>query len=437
MATSIEARRNPPFRAEHLGSLLRTGELLQKRAALDEGMAVAADLKPLEDRDIKEIVDLQLTLGYRAITDGEYRRHSVFSSNLQGNPYTATLQLISILVFWGAFWPGLEGMTEIKNPALDIFRPYLPDIAAFTETGHKPGESVICTGKIKHIGSTYLGEFGYLKSLVPADQVKYLKLTLPAPNWYHLRYKEGRAYPKDVYASDEEYFQDISKAYQAELQILYDVGLRNVQIDDPNLACEARQIDKRRIDFCSEKMLAGWEADTSNKYSADELFEAYIKLYNDCISKRPADMHVGVHLCRGNFVNSRHFSEGGYDRIAARLFKELNVDTFYLEYDTPRAGGFEPLVHLPKHKNVILGVITSKFPDLENLSEMKARVMKAAEFIADGNRESVEEALNRMGVSPQCGFASHSSGNAIDRDGMVAKLKLVRQLADSIWPGQP
>ncbi|EER24699.1 hypothetical protein CPC735_060690 [Coccidioides posadasii C735 delta SOWgp] len=317
-------------------------------------------------------------------------------------------------------------MTELKNPEPEIFRPYLPDVAAFTEKGYRPGESVICTGKIKHVGSTYLKELGYLKSLVPADDVKSLKLTLPAPNWYHLRYKEGRAYPKHVYPSDDEFFADVAKAYQTELQLLYDAGLRNVQIDDPNLAY-----------FCSESMLAGWKADPLNKGSADDLLDAYIELYNDCLSKRPADMHVGLHICRGNFVNSRHFSEGGYDRIATRLFKKLNVDTYYLEYDTPRAGGFEPLVHVPKGKNVIVGVITSKFPELEEEAEMRRRVLKAAEFMARGSGESVEEALDRVGLSPQCGFASHSSGNAVDRGDMVNKLKLVRRVADSLWPGQP
>ncbi|QVM10281.1 hypothetical protein D8B26_004941 [Coccidioides posadasii str. Silveira] len=400
----VKASRNPPFRAEHLGSLLRTDELLQKRAAVDKGTASAAELEPLEDRDIREIVDLQRKLGFHGITDGEYRRH----------------------MFWGSFWPGLEGMTELKNPEPEIFRPYLPDVAAFTEKGYRPGESVICTGKIKHVGSTYLKELGYLKSLVPADDVKSLKLTLPAPNWYHLRYKEGRAYPKHVYPSDDEFFADVAKAYQTELQLLYDAGLRNVQIDDPNLAY-----------FCSESMLAGWKADPLNKGSADDLLDAYIELYNDCLSKRPADMHVGLHICRGNFVNSRHFSEGGYDRIATRLFKKLNVDTYYLEYDTPRAGGFEPLVHVPKGKNVIVGVITSKFPELEEEAEMRRRVLKAAEFMARGSGESVEEALDRVGLSPQCGFASHSSGNAVDRGDMVNKLKLVRRVADSLWPGQP
>ena len=184
-------------------------------------------------------------------------------------------------------------------------------------------------------------------------------------------------------------------------------------------------------------MLAGWKEDKSNTKTADELFDDYINFYNDCISKRPADMHVGVHLCRGNFVGSRHFSEGGYDRIATKLFQQLNVDTYYLEYDTPRAGGFEPLKDLPTHKNVILGVITSKFPEMEDLEEMKKKVYAAADFVAEGNHQTREEALQRLGISPQCGFASHSSGNSVVRDDMIAKLKLVRQLADAIWPGEP
>jgi len=191
------------------------------------------------------------------------------------------------------------------------------------------------------------------------------------------------------------------------------------------------------LDFCSEKMLNGWKADSLNTRSADSVFDDYIKLYNNCISEATADMHIGVHLCRGNFVGSRHFSEGGYDRIAEKLFKNLNVHTYYLEYDTPRAGGFEPLKHLPKHKNVILGVVTSKFPELEDKEEMKKRVYQAAEIVASGSEESKEEALKRLGVSPQCGFASHAEGNLIDIDGMGKKLQLVRQIADEIWPGEP
>ena len=205
----------PPFRAEHLGSLLRTSKLLDTRHAWEAGKETEDGLKKVEDTDVQDIVKTQLDLGFHGITDGEYRRH----------------------MFWGSFWPGLEGMTEIAVPDPDLFRMYIPDIAAFTEEGYKPGETVLCTGKIKHKGSTYTDEFDYLKGLVPESKWKDLKLTLAAPNWYHLRYKEGKAYPKDVYKNDDEYFADIAKAYQDELKILYDHGLRNVQFDDPNLAC--------------------------------------------------------------------------------------------------------------------------------------------------------------------------------------------------------
>ncbi|PQE19219.1 5-methyltetrahydropteroyltriglutamate-homocysteine methyltransferase protein [Rutstroemia sp. NJR-2017a BBW] len=398
-----KAHQRPPFRAEHLGSLLRPDDLLKVKHALDQGAEGASkeELKAIEDKSINEIVKTQLDLGYHAVTDGEYRRH----------------------MFWGTFFPGLDGFEEIQNPDVDIFRHYVPDIGAFLEAGHKPGETVVCTGKISHVGSTYIDQWNYLKSILPADKVKEAKITLAAPNWYHLRYKTGRAYPSSVYANDKEYFSDIAKAYQAELQILYDAGLRNIQIDDPNLAY-----------FCSEKMLAGFKADGED---AEKLFDSYIQLYNDCLSKRPADMHVGVHLCRGNFVGGRHFSEGGYDVIAKRLFQDLEVDTYYLEYDTPRAGGFEPLVHLPKNKNVILGLVTSKFPKLEDMTEMKEKVLKAAETMSEGAGESRDECLKRVGVSPQCGFASHSDGNNMGREDMIAKLKLVRALADEIWGGEP
>ncbi len=311
------------------------------------------------------------------------------------------------------------------------------------EAGHKPGESIVCVGKIKHVGSTYLDQWNYLKNILSEDRVKEAKLTLPAPEWYHLRYKAGHAYPKDVYANDEEYFSDIAVAYQTELRILYDAGCRNVTIDDPNLACKFYPLSSvihgltYSIDFCSEKMLQGFE---ENGEDAEALFDSYIKLYNDCLAGRPDDLHVGLHLCRGNFAYSRHFSEGGYDRVATKLFRHINVDTYFLEYDTDRAGGFEPLSELPPHKNVIVGVITSKFPELEDLDAMRTRVFEAADYVAKGmepGAESREEALKRLGVSPQCGFASHHLGNSVTHDDMVNKLKLVRQLADSIWPGEP
>lgn len=146
-------------------------------------------------------------------------------------------ELILVQVFWGTFFEGLQGFEVIERPGIDLFRPYMPDIAAFMEEGHGPVDSVICTGKIKHVGSTYTEQWNYLKSLLPVDKVRGAKVTLAAPEWYHMRYREGKAYPTSVYASDEEYFGDIAAAYQIELQTLYDHGLRNVQIDDPNFAC--------------------------------------------------------------------------------------------------------------------------------------------------------------------------------------------------------
>ncbi|KAI0192503.1 5-methyltetrahydropteroyltriglutamate-homocysteine methyltransferase [Astrocystis sublimbata] len=398
-------KQSPPFRAEHLGSLLRPKELTERRIELDDAKAldIAQDpkLKEIEDKSIDDIVKLQLDLGFRAINDGEYRRHQ----------------------FWGTFFPNLEGFEEIAAPDWSMFRMYVPDIAAFTEAGHKPGESIVCTGKIKHVGSSYLKDWNYLKNLVPADRVKDLKITLAAPEWYHLRYKKGVPYPESVYANDTEYFKDLAVAYATELQVLYDNGVRNVTIDDPNLAY-----------FCSEKMLEGFKQDGEDP---DALLDSYVQLYNDSISSRPADMHLGIHLCRGNFAYSKHFSEGGYDRIATKLFREINADTYFLEYDTERAGTFAPLKELPTNKNVVLGVITSKFPELEDLEEMRKRVFAAADIIAAGSGQTREEALKRISVSPQCGFASHHLGNSVTRDDMIAKLKLVRQLADSIWPGEP
>jgi methionine synthase II (cobalamin-independent) len=212
---SFPLHRNPPFRAEHLGSLKRPQDLLDARY---KDQLPASELSPLEDKAIDTIVKTQQELGFRGISDGEYRRH----------------------MFWGTFWPTLEGMEEIQNPPIETFRMYVPDIAAFMETGHKPGESVYCVGKIKHTGeSTYVDQVEYLKKLVPEERWGDIKLTMAAPNWYHLRYVDGKAYPKEVYKNDEEYFEDVARAYQVELDILYKAGLRNVQFDDPNLACES------------------------------------------------------------------------------------------------------------------------------------------------------------------------------------------------------
>ena len=306
---------------------------------------------------------------------------------------------------------------------MSIFRQYAPDVKSFMHAKTVPNSVTVATGKISHTGtSSFLPEFEYLKSLVPKEQWGDIKLTLTSPSWYHFRYGPNKAYTKGVYANDEEYFADVAKAYQTELKILYDAGLRNAQVDDPNLAY-----------FCSDAMLQGWKEDKENFQTADEQFAAYLRFYNKCF-ERPADFHLGIHLCRGNYVGSKHFSEGAYDAIAKTMFEDLNVSTFYLEYDNPRSGGFEPLRFLPEHKNVVLGVVTTKEPELEDKEAIKQKVLEAAKIIAQGQGRSEKEAMENIGISPQCGFASVAVGaEGMTEEKMFAKLALVKEVAKELW----
>ncbi|KAK4504678.1 hypothetical protein PRZ48_002639 [Zasmidium cellare] len=408
MSSASAPPRDPPFRAEHIGSLLRPDHLVKKRYEVAAGKAKPEELVPIEQEAIKEVVKLQQECGIESITNGEYSRHQ----------------------FWGTFMETLNGMEEInlREGGYDqsIFRAYAPDVKSFMHEKTIPNQVTVATGKLSHTGkSTFLPELQYLQSILPAEKHKNIKLTLTSPSWYHFRYGPNKAYLPGVYASDDDYFADLAKAYQTELRILYDAGLRNAQIDDPNLAY-----------FCSESMLEGWAADAENFQTADEQFDAYVRFYNECIGTRERDFHLGIHLCRGNYMGSRHFSEGAYDRIARKLFNELEVETYYLEYDTPRAGGFEPLKYLPEGKRVVLGVVTSKFPELEDVEEMVGRVEKAAQVIVEGTGRTREQALGQLSVSPQCGFASHAEGNSLSWGDMKAKLELVRKVAERVWPGE-
>jgi methionine synthase II (cobalamin-independent) len=212
--------------------------------------------------------------------------------------------------------------------------------------------------------------------------------------------------------------------------------IREWPVRSPNRPCDQKSKVNLCTDFCSSKFRKGWEEDSDNIGTIDDLLDAYIKLYNDSISKCPSDMHTGIHLCRGNFIGGRHFAEGSYDIIAKKLFQELKVNTFYLEYDTERAGGFEPLKFLPNDRNVVLGIISTKLRELEDKDEMKKRIYSAAEFIAEGSGQTKEEALKRIYVSPQCGFSTHESGYPLSEEDERKKLALVRQIADEIW-GEP
>ncbi|KAK5418080.1 hypothetical protein LTR06_001829 [Exophiala xenobiotica] len=410
MASSTKLHRAPPFRAEHMGSLLRPQKLLDSRAAVrDQGLSEEdAGLPAAEKEAIGDIVKAQLDLGFKGVTSGEFNRTR----------------------FWGLFWDELEGTTRLQDAEASMFRLYHPDVVSLIEKDRKvmPGDSVIAGAKIKYPQAgtkSNLHELKLVQEVVPKGQWGDIKLTMITPAWFHMRYKQGRAYTPEAYANDTEYFKDVAKAYSAELQTLYDAGLRNVQFDDPGLAY-----------FCSTAFRKGWEEDKDNTGSVDDLLDAYIQLYNDSIANCPADMHTGVHLCRGNFIGGRHFAEGAYDIIAKRLFENLNVNTFYLEYDTERAGGFEPLKFLPKNKNVIVGCISTKLRELEDKEETKNRIYKAADFVAEGSGQTQEEALKRIGISPQCGFSTHETGYPLSMEDQSKKLALVRSIADEIW-GEP
>ncbi|KAH6851366.1 hypothetical protein B0I37DRAFT_397299 [Chaetomium sp. MPI-CAGE-AT-0009] len=400
----------PPFRAEQMGSLLRPQALLDVREAIREkGLSPdAAGLSSVEEEAVEHVVKLQRDLGLKAVTSGEYNRTR----------------------FWGLMWDEFEGTIRLQDADAALFRLYHPDVVSLVEAARKvmPGESVIAGSKLRHNpekSQSNLHELRLVQKFVPQSEWGNIKLTMITPAWFHMRYKQGRAYSKEAYANDAEYFKDVAKVYQAELDQLYKAGLRNVQFDDPGLAY-----------FCSDKFRQGWAEDSDNIGSVDDLLDAYIDLYNDCISKLPADFHTGVHLCRGNFIGGRFFSEGGYDVIAQKLFTKLKVNTFYLEYDTERAGGFEPLKYLPKDRNVVIGAISTKLRELEDKEEVKRRIYQAADFVAEGNSETREEALKRICVSPQCGFSTHESGYPLTEEDEKTKLALIRQIADEIW-GEP
>ncbi|KAJ6191277.1 hypothetical protein N7519_001298 [Penicillium mononematosum] len=398
---------SPPFRAEHMGSLLRPANLLEAREKITKTgiSAEAAGLPAIEQEAVREVVKMQQDLGFKAVTSGEYNRTR----------------------FWGLMWDEFEGTIRLQNAEASMFRLYHPDVVSLLEKERKvmPGESVIAGSKLSHSVSasqSNLHELQLVQASLPESEWHNIKLTMITPAWFHMRYKQGRAYTADAYSNDAEYFADVAKVYRAELASLYAAGLRNVQFDDPGMAY-----------FCSTAFREGWESDPDNEGSVEDLLDAYIKLYNDSLAGLPADMHTGIHLCRGNFIGGRHFSEGSYDIIAKKLFEDLDVDTFYLEYDTERAGGFEPLRFLPKNKNVVVGVISTKLRDLEDKEAMKERVYSAADFVAEGSGETREEGLKRVCISPQCGFSTHESGYPLLVEHQKKKLSLVREIADEVW----
>ncbi|HEX2228805.1 MAG TPA: 5-methyltetrahydropteroyltriglutamate--homocysteine S-methyltransferase [Candidatus Binatia bacterium] len=373
----MAVKERPPFRANHVGSLLRPPELRQAREKYQRGEMSLAQLREIEDRCIRDAVRMQEDVGMQGITDGEFRRtlwHADFLSQIEG------VQVVEGLL--------PQSARHFQNPDADVQR--------------SPTQFVV-TGKLRHPHGIETENFKFLASVTKHTP----KQCIPSPSLVHFR--TGRAgVDQGAYPDMADFFTDLARVYREEIAQLAEAGCTYLEIDDVNFAY-----------LCDPKMREGVR---KIREDPDGLPALYANLINDCIKDRPADMVVCTHLCRGNF-RSAWVAEGGYDPVAEVLFNELKVDGYFLEFDTPRAGNFAPLRYMPKHKKLILGLVTSKTPELEQADDLKRRIEEASKFVA----------LEQLGISPQCGFSSTVLGNKLTIDDQIAKLKLVVDVARDVW----
>src|SRR6218665_3442379 len=364
---------NPPFRADHVGSLLRTPAVKENRLKWKKGEIPAEELRAIEDAAILETVKKLESTGMKSITDGEFRRdyfHLDFLKELAGVSVTG----------------GIEANPNAKV-AEDGFKPPILSV----------------TGKLKHVKDIQVDDFKYLQSIVSQTP----KVTIPSPTMIHFR---GGRKSIDInsYPDMDEFFHDLAAAYREEIDHLYKAGLRYLQLDDTNLAY-----------LCDPKMRA---AAAERGEDPNALPRTYAALINSVIDGRPEDLTIGIHLCRGNY-RSTWFAEGGYEPVAEILFNEINVDAYFLEYDDERSGDFAPLRFVPENKNVVLGIVSSKHKELENIDDLCKRIDEAAQYMP----------LENMSVSPQCGFSSTHHGNDMTHDDQWRKIELVVNTAIKVW----
>ena len=369
---------DPPFRADHVGSLLRPAGLLKARADRAAGKISAEDLRAVEDSSIREVVAFQESVGLQSITDGEYRREIFYSD---------------------FYFRGLGGGTVAYDPSS------IDEIYFIDREGHKlPLLVPRVRSRMRWRGPIHVDDFNFLRAATSRTP----KITIPSPTIIHFR--AGREnISKDAYPDIDLFWDDIVDAFRKELKVLADAGCRYLQIDETTLASLS---DPRMREPMRKR---GDDARTL-------LLETYPTVMNRAFAGRPSTLHLAMHICRGN--NQSHWSaEGGYDQIADTLFNKIDVDSYFLEYDTPRAGTFEPLRLVPKNKTVVLGLVSSKFPELESSESLKRRIDEAARFIA----------LEQLSISPQCGFASTAPGNRISGADQCAKLERVVAVAKDVW----
>jgi len=369
-------RSQPPFRAEHVGSLLRPASVAEARRKHQSGVLSAEQLRATEDAAICEIVRMQEEVGLRSVTDGELRRttwHMDFLYQLGGVSKTKGTMAV-----------------RFHNEGGDI--EWTPSALQISDKLH-----------LDH--PIFAADFAYLKSVAGPGSVP--KITIPSPSMIH--YRGGRSsIDESVYPDMEQFWKDLAQAYAAQVAALSKLGCAYLQLDDTSLAYLNDPSQREHV-----KSLGG---DAENQHLV------YIDLINGALADKPADMTVCAHLCRGNFRSS-WVAAGGYDHVAEALFNELNVNGFFLEYDDERSGGFEPLRFVPRGKYVVLGLITSKRAALESKDEIKRRIDAAAKFVP----------LEQLCLSPQCGFASTVEGNVLTVDQQRAKLNLVVEIAREVW----
>jgi 5-methyltetrahydropteroyltriglutamate--homocysteine methyltransferase len=364
-------RTKPPFRADVVGSILRTAPLKEARAKREKGAINAAQLKEVEDREIEKIIKKQEEVGLKCATDGEFRRswwHFDFYGMLDG------VEIIEL--DHGIQFQGVQT------------RPRTPRI----------------TGKLGFSNHPMLEHFKFLKAHTRVTP----KMCIPSPATLHFRLEPDAIQTKE-YADRDAIFDDLANTYKQAIRGFYDAGCRYLQFDDTAWAylCSQAELKKAR-----ERGL-----------NAERLQQDYGRVVNQALEDKPADMTVTTHVCRGNF-RSTWISEGGYEPVAETLLGKLNYDGYFLEYDSTRAGGFEPLRFLPKgNKIVVLGLVTTKSGKLEKKDDVKRRIEEASKFAA----------LDQLCLSPQCGFASTEEGNVLAEEEQWAKLRMIVELADEIW----
>lgn len=363
-------RAAPPFRADHVGSLLRPASLLKARADHAAGRLGAEQLRRIEDEAVAQVVRMQEDIGLHGVTDGEFRR-----------------------VDWLMdFKFGIGGVERLDAQAVRV--PFKSQSGG-VDWSFVPYK----IGKLHYKDCIFGKDFAFLKSVARATP----KLTMPSPSMMH--YPGGRGIDRTVYPDMEQFFADLTEVYVKEIAALGELGCTYLQMDDTSLAM---------LNDPARRGAIGPEAET------DHL--RYIKLFNAVLARKPAGMAICTHLCRGNF-RSAWLAEGSYEHVAEAMFSQLNVDGFFLEYDDERSGDFAPLRFVPKGRMIVLGLVTTKKAALESKDGLKRRIDAAAKYVP----------LEQLCLSPQCGFASTAEGNLVMLDDQIAKLRLVVETAREVW----